>query len=170
MPNFDRYDQKVPYPVLGDAPNIETSMRDLVNTSMSRTALRFPSATQRTAVLTGDSAPVLGMLTWLDNVKRYEYWDGAAWRRVVPQEQSGTVNVSFTNLDDRVIPVAFPQVFSAAPRVFANINSAAGVTGRWDVRAYDVTASGFTIFLYAHQPGALATWSNVPVFWFATSV
>src|SRR5262245_53980923 len=41
----------------------------------------FPNAAARTAAL---ASPTKGMLTWLDDVARYEKWDGAAWQPIFP--------------------------------------------------------------------------------------
>ncbi|MEW1551368.1 H-type lectin domain-containing protein [Streptomyces tsukubensis] len=167
MPLYDKFDQKIPRPALSDAPNIETAMRDLLNGVVAQTVLIFEQAADRAATMSGASAPVVGTLTFLRDSKRYELWDGTTWKRVVPQSASGTTNVSFTNRDDHVVSVTFPQAFSSVPRVFVNISSSAGVTGRWSVRAYDETVSGFKLFLYAWQPGNFATWSGVPITWHA---
>jgi hypothetical protein len=80
MPDFDKWGQKVPYPTLDDAPNIETATRDLVNAAVANGVLHFADANARAATLIGDSAPFDGMLTWLNDVKRMEVYNSDTWQ------------------------------------------------------------------------------------------
>ncbi|MGI5404131.1 hypothetical protein ACQEVG_32715 [Streptomyces sp. CA-135486] len=162
MPSYDKYDQKVPYPKLSDAPNIETAMRDLVNAAVANTALHFDSATDRAATLTGASAPFLGMLTWLDDVKRFEYYDGTTWKRLVPPKAGNVELLTFTSRISFTKVVTFPTAFSSTPGVTTNINSGTAETAQWHSRAIDISPTGFTLFVFS--PTA-AAWDNVPVRW-----
>lgn len=72
MPSFDKWGQKVPYPKLSDAPNIETALRDLVNASVAQVVLRFANANERAAALSGATPAVPGMLTYLIAEDRWE--------------------------------------------------------------------------------------------------
>jgi hypothetical protein len=88
---------------------------------------------------------------------------GARW-----PVQSGSTPLSFTSVTSNVTLVTFDKPFpdGSAPRVVANINSGAGVTAQWHVRAYNQTNTGFSIFVFAGDAVA-RTWLNVPVTWVA---
>ncbi|MFF1417628.1 hypothetical protein [Streptomyces sp. NPDC058280] len=80
MPNNDAYGQSVPYPVLSDAPNIETSMSTLVNGLVPYTVMRFANANDRSARLIGTTKPVPGMVTYLIAEDRWEaYQANGTW-------------------------------------------------------------------------------------------
>jgi hypothetical protein len=49
---------------------------DLNDYLMNQSVMVFSSSTTRAAALT---APVEGMLTWLQDVNRYQFYDGSAW-------------------------------------------------------------------------------------------
>jgi hypothetical protein len=88
---------------------------------------------------------------------------GARW-----PVQSGQTLVTFTSATSYIHAVSYDKAFptGSAPRVVPNINSSAGVTGGWHVRAYNQNNSGFTIFLFTREATA-ASWANVPVTWVA---
>jgi hypothetical protein len=48
---------------------------------MDQSVMTFASATARTAAI---ATPVEGMLTWLEDVNKYQNYDGAAWVDLVP--------------------------------------------------------------------------------------
>ncbi|MFI8084358.1 hypothetical protein ACIF6L_26590 [Kitasatospora sp. NPDC086009] len=81
MPGTDAFQQNIPYPVLGDAPNAEAGLSTLVNGIVGQTVMRFASATARSAAL---PTPVAGMTVWLAAEARLEIYDGAAWRTYTP--------------------------------------------------------------------------------------
>lgn len=83
--------------------------------------------------------------------------------------QSATALISFTSLTSFTLPVTFPTPFPGTPAVTTTINSLSGNTARWGSRAGNVTASGFTLFLFTMETGAPSqTWANVPVSWIAS--
>ncbi|WP_327712378.1 hypothetical protein OG912_32165 [Streptomyces sp. NBC_00464] len=85
MPKPDSYGQNVQYPVLSDAPNIETALQALVNGVVPLTVMRFPNANARAATLTGNYKPVPGMITYLAAEDRWERRDGDnVWRPFSP--------------------------------------------------------------------------------------
>ena len=50
-----------------------------INTYWSKQVVNtFPNATARSTAI---PTPIIGMLTWLTDVARFEYWNGTAWRR-----------------------------------------------------------------------------------------
>lgn len=78
--------------------------------------------------------------------------------------EDGSKSVSFTAVNSSLINVVFATPFTAAPKVFTNINSNAGATAQWHSRAVNITTTGFTILVFAATAG---TWSNVEVQWSA---
>ncbi|MFE0470461.1 hypothetical protein ACFW2V_02445 [Streptomyces sp. NPDC058947] len=90
MPTTDNYGQGVQIASLTDAPNAEKLAADIANAIAQRSILRFASASTRGATLVGDSAPVEGMLTWLQDVNRLDLWDGSAWVAVSVGRSSWT--------------------------------------------------------------------------------
>lgn len=173
MPGTDNYSQNITYPKLGDAPNIESPLASLVNGITPQTIMRFPSASARSARLT---SPVAGMVSWLAAEGRFEFYTGSAWitypiGSFVPASTvvRGTVNVSFTSLGSYTQSITFGTPFSTVPVVMTNIASAAGPTARWGSRAYNVTATGFTLFLFSGD-ATNATWPSQPIEWLAVAV
>lgn len=85
MPKPDSYGQGVPYPVLSDAPNIETALQALLNGVVPLTVMRFANANERAATLSGAYKPVPGMITYLIAEDRHERRDGdGVWRPLTP--------------------------------------------------------------------------------------
>ncbi|MCP3820056.1 hypothetical protein NLX86_18745 [Streptomyces sp. A3M-1-3] len=166
MATTDDYGQGVSVATLTDPPNAETLAKNLASGIVPRTVMRFASASSRSATVT---SPVEGMVTWLQDLNRLYVYDGSAWVPVGPIIQSGTVAMSWTNVDQATASVTFPVAFPATPRVFININNGTGVVARWISRATNVSTSGFTAFLFAAEAGGTTTGSNVDVHWFATS-
>ena len=90
MPTTDDYGQGVQIASKTDAPNAEQLAKDIVNAIAQRSILRFASASTRGATLVGSSAPVEGMLTWLQDVNRLDLWDGSTWVAVSVGRSSWT--------------------------------------------------------------------------------
>lgn len=85
MPLTDDYGQDVSYPVLGDTPNIETAFNGVVNGLVKRTTMRFADANERAATLSGLTAPVAGMVTYLVAEDRLEVRMGdGTWQPLTP--------------------------------------------------------------------------------------
>lgn len=89
MATTDNAGQGMPGPQLTDAPNIE-ALLPWLNADAQRSVMRFASASNRGASLTGPSAPVEGMLSWLQDVNRLEVYDGTQWVAVAAGTQSWT--------------------------------------------------------------------------------
>lgn len=79
---------------------------------------------------------------------------------------SGIELVSFASTNSHVRTVSFGITFPAPPQVFIGINSSAGATGQWHVRAYNITAVDFGLFAFSGDGGA-DVWSSVPCNWLA---
>lgn len=93
----DDYGQGVSIASLTDAPDAGKLARDIANAIVQRAVMRFSSASSRGATLT---APLEGMLTWLQDINRLDLYDGSAWVAVSVGTSSWT-NISlesgFTN-------------------------------------------------------------------------
>ncbi|GGX26914.1 hypothetical protein [Streptomyces chryseus] len=72
MPKSDGYGQSVQFPVLSDAPNMETAMQTLVNGIVPLTVMRFANANARSAAMAFTYKPVPGMITYLKAEDRWE--------------------------------------------------------------------------------------------------
>ena len=166
----DSFGQGVTVYTNAEAPNLEALAKNLASGIVPRSIMRFASASARTAALAGVAAPVEGMVTYLQDTDLLYLYTGSAWRVVSPFIQTGSVNISFTNLDQyNGTTVTFPVAFSVAPIVGVNINSTSGATSRWTARAADITSTNFKPFFQSGTSGALATWSTIPVQWWAFS-
>ncbi|WP_432157768.1 MULTISPECIES: hypothetical protein [unclassified Streptomyces] len=85
MPRNDGWGQNIPYPVLGDAPDIEVATQEIVNGIVPRTIMRFADANARSAALSGEVAPAPGMITYLIAEDRWDRRDGdGVWRPLSP--------------------------------------------------------------------------------------
>lgn len=165
----DIYGQGIAVAALTEAPNAGALASGLA-AMVPRTVMRFASASARAAALAGDAAPVEGMMTTLADTDRTYRYNGSTWEPLAALVQSGTVSLSFSSLDQYSgTNVTFATAFPATPRVSININSGVGATGRWNGRAINVTATGFTPFVYSGADGATSTWSAVEIQWIATS-
>jgi hypothetical protein len=78
-----------------------------------------------------------------------------------PTAQAGSEVISFSALTSFTTPVVFDRQFSRQPSVSTNINNATASTAGWQSRAFGVTTSGFTLFVF----GASSTWTNIDVQW-----
>jgi hypothetical protein len=98
MPTPDPYGQGIQIAQLTDAPNAQTLAQALAGLAslVPKTILTYASASARAAALASATAPVAGMMTWLTDVARFEYYDGTAWQNVEPphvQTTNPTVNL-----------------------------------------------------------------------------
>jgi hypothetical protein len=76
MPGTDDYGQGVSIASLTDAPDAGKLAKDIANAIVQRGVMRFSSASSRGATL---SAPVEGMLSWLQDINRLDLYDGSTW-------------------------------------------------------------------------------------------
>lgn len=84
------------------------------------------------------------------------------------EQESGQVEVSFTDLTSYTQAVTFASPFAAAPHVSTQVVSGSGAAARWESRPINITASGFTLFLYRGDGSVSpSTWADVPVQWIA---
>jgi hypothetical protein len=79
--------------------------------------------------------------------------------------ETGDEQISFTSQTSATVAVTFRNPFLNTPVVTTNINSGSGSTAGWASRAFNVSTTGFTIFVF----GSVNTWSNVTVQWLAVA-
>lgn len=84
------------------------------------------------------------------------------------EEETGVVLVSFTSQTSHSQTVSFAEPFSAPPTVICEIVSGAGVTGRFEARATNITTTNFLLFILLTDIAEGAdTWASQPVNWYA---
>ncbi|RPK76606.1 hypothetical protein EES45_22875 [Streptomyces sp. ADI97-07] len=166
MATTDNYGQGVSVAALTDPPDAEVLAKALANGIVSRSVLRFTSATARTAALTGPSAPVEGMMSTLADTDRVYRYNGSAWVPLSPVVQANSTNFSFTSQKSFSKTVTFPSAFPSAPYMTANIALGAGETAGWTARAISITPTQCVLFVEQADAARPAdTWSNIPVHW-----
>jgi hypothetical protein len=84
MATTDDYGQGVSIATRTDAPDAETLAKNIANAIVARSAMRFASASARTA---GIPSLAAGMVTYLTDAKRIDYYDGTSW---VPLKGQGS--------------------------------------------------------------------------------
>ena len=105
---------------------------------MNQSVMVFSNATARSAALT---SPVEGMLTWLEDVNKYENYNGTAWVALggsailqvlstVKVNAFSTSSTSFTDITDLSVSIT-PS--SATSKVLVYLNAYTGYGGAGDV-------------------------------------
>lgn len=94
MATQDDYGQNVNIASLTDAPDASKLAKELANGLAQRGVMRFASASARGAALTGATAPVDGMATWLQDVNQLQVYNGSAWVTPEPALTSTTSGLS----------------------------------------------------------------------------
>lgn len=101
--------------------NGSTLQASEVNDNLMRQAVStFSNAAARTAAIT---APSEGMLTWLEDVNRYESYNGSSW--VSPFGMTHVATVSFSNAASAQISNVFTSEFTHY-KAFISIQATAG--------------------------------------------
>lgn len=140
-----------PYPVKGDAPDAPAQIRGLTEAIEPDVA----GIDNRVAGIDTRLTTAETTLSGLDQLAGTEL-------------DHGTASVSFSSKISHTQAVVFSTPFADVPFVDCTISSGAGPTARWGARAFNVTASGFTLFVFSgDDTGSAQTWSNVPVRWIA---
>ncbi|MFE5332575.1 hypothetical protein ACFRCG_39975 [Embleya sp. NPDC056575] len=84
MPGTDIYGQGIAAALLSDKPDAQALAKALADGAAKYGVKVFANASNRGAVLTGGSAPTVGMVTYLTAEDRIDYWSGSAWIPVTP--------------------------------------------------------------------------------------
>lgn len=79
MPTTDAWGQSIQITSNTDAPDIPKTAQQLADGLVPRSVLRFASSSARGATLVGTAAPVDGMVTYLQDVQRYEVRINGQW-------------------------------------------------------------------------------------------
>lgn len=75
----DTYGQSITLYQNTESPNLEAMIKNLSDGLIPRSIMRFSAASARAATLT---APVEGMVTWLQDVNRLYVYDSGAWQEL----------------------------------------------------------------------------------------
>jgi hypothetical protein len=133
---------------------------------MNQSVMVFSNSTARTAALT---APVEGMLTWLQDTNLYEYYNGSAWAALIPASSSSGLTLisktSFTAVSSHSVNDVFSSTYDNY-QILININSSSATTqvnGRLRVSGTDTTSSTYVQGGYysgAYTSGATGFFNN----------
>lgn len=94
MPSSDDYGQSIGLWSMTDAPSIPDAVKLLADGVIPRGILRFASASARGAALSGATAPVEGMVSYLLDTNSFEVYDGSTWFTPQPALTSTTSGLS----------------------------------------------------------------------------
>jgi hypothetical protein len=127
---------------------------------MNQSVMVFTNVAARTAALT---SPVEGMLTWIENVNQYQFYNGTAWEPM----QSGYVHLD-TRTFSAVTSFSFPNgsfssVFDAYKITFVHESGSAAQSMSMRLRASGVDASTtnyYNIELLGIPGSAFSTGTN----------
>lgn len=153
-----------------DLGDVTTAMDNYNDGVENRLVQRYDSSVDRSV---RNPTPNKGELSYLIDTDVHERFDGTSWRNIrggsdhffLPGE-TGTQSVTFTNQSSYFVQVSFATPFALAPVVMTNISNAAGVTGAWTSRAYNITTTSFYLFVQ-NVNGSTASWGGVAVDWVA---
>jgi hypothetical protein len=80
--------------------------------------------------------------------------------------EATTETITFSSREDYFKDITFTTPFSAKPVVTVSLSSGTGPTAGWNVRAYQISTTKFTLWCF--RPGNPGAWSGVDVGWTAT--
>lgn len=89
----------------------------------------------------------------------------AAQRHGVHTGETGSFVFTFVTQTSVTQAIVFDRPFQETPVVLTNINSGSGPTTNWQSRAFNISTTGFT--LWVSTAGAATSWTNVAVQWAA---
>jgi hypothetical protein len=106
---------------------------------MNQSVMVFSNAAARSAALT---SPLEGMLTWLEDVNRYEAYNGTSWIRIMPDVVL-LANQSFTTTTSVIVSGCFSATYD---NYLVQVNTGAtAANARFQLRAGGTTqTSGYT--------------------------
>jgi hypothetical protein len=65
-----------------------------------------------------------------------------------PQTQAGVVSMTVAAAGSATVAVVFATPFRAIPAVSTNLDDGTGATSGWGSRAFNITTTGFTLFIF----------------------
>lgn len=89
--------QQLPYPASSAAPNVPADLQALGQAAEKKVVQVFASATDRTTRM---PSPTEGMLSWLQDKNRFDYYTGAAW---VAETRIDTLPVTVADFPSNVV-------------------------------------------------------------------
>jgi hypothetical protein len=87
LPGTDPYGQGVPYALLSDVPNAQTATTGIVDALTPKVVMTFASASVRGATI---ATPVAGMVTWLQDIRQLQLYDGTTWSTIASGSSTWT--------------------------------------------------------------------------------
>lgn len=149
----------IPYPELGDEPNIEQAVKPTAEWLDTRVVPRYATTTERdTAIVT----PVAGQVCYVTGSGLMVY--GTSWKRQTPISAAGSASLVFSAASSATKVVTFPAGrFSATPNVVITGSSPSGSASGITYKTYDVSSTGFTI----HGLQSSAVTVTISVAWYA---
>ncbi|MFJ7963122.1 hypothetical protein [Streptomyces sp. NPDC096324] len=96
MATTDDYGQGVSISALTDAPDAATLAKNIANGIAPRSVMRFASSSARAGALTGATAPVEGMVSYLQDVDRLYVYTGTAWVEIGTKAEASAVLLTNT--------------------------------------------------------------------------
>jgi hypothetical protein len=84
----------------------------------------------------------------------------------VAERESGSVFLTFASATTFTQVITFERPFLDIPVVVTNINASSSTTRPWISRAFSVTTTGFTLWVFAGD-GLADAWTNQEVQWIA---
>lgn len=92
-----------------------------------------------------------------------------ASRLLARNDQSRIETITFASAASYTQTITFDEPFPTVPVVLCGIASPSGTTGRWAARPYNISTTGFILFILktdVAEPNA--AWDSQPVHWHAT--
>lgn len=135
-----------------------TSVRPTVGVSIQGTIFTDVGVLGAYYPRTGDVVAVLGQ-------SNASGTDPTSWLILgtlgMPTGQAGSISMSFVAQTSSTQVVVFDKPFDSIPSVSTNINNGTASTANWQSRAFSVTRTQFTMFVF----GPSSTWTSVDVQW-----
>lgn len=156
MPNTTNYDfeyespSSLPGTTLtggpgGGSPILAIQVDTALASVETKVDVNTSNTTANTAAIAANSADITNLENWT---------------------RRGSLTMSFTTLTASTAVVNFGFTFPGLPAVVTNIDSGAGATSRWESRAFNISTTGFTMFVYQSQ-ALTGTWVDIPLSWIA---
>jgi hypothetical protein len=160
--------QQIRYLIGTDPPDIATATQNLATDLEKKAVQVFDSASDRSTRL---PAPTEGMVSWLSDVNRLEYYSGTAWVPVSPfasaadftkRIQFGSFSIATTAANTANATLTFPTAFGTVPTVVVTPESTTFV----GVRTQSATTTNIVITIWRTDGGNFAVGSQT-VRWIA---
>lgn len=149
-----------------DSPaDAEVLAKNIANGLAQRSVLRYDSATARSAALTGATAPVEGMVTWLRDVNKLFIYDGSSWVEMQPALKTQfvddpttktTTSTGYTNTGNLTLTITGPPSGQVEVTIGVRCDN---TTGQNTLSSFDASGSSSGPIYTAHDEAA-TQWAN----------